>query len=111
MPSIEPSDSNTLPPTHEDSGWIFGPGKDERFADFIELTRDVTAGIRSSLHIAVASDLVREINLDCDADQLAPPAIGKTDAANLMRLSIAAASMLQSIAQDHIDRLNKFWDE
>jgi len=104
-------DQQTIPPTHEDSRWIFGSGKEERFADFIELTRDVTAGIRSSLQIAYASDLVREINLDCEAEEASPPAIGKTDAANLMRLSIAAASLLQHVSQEHIDTLNKFWTE
>jgi hypothetical protein len=105
------TNEHPIPPTHQDSRWIFGPGKDERFADFIELTRDVTAGIRSSLQIAYASDLVREINLDGDTADTSPPAIGKTDAANLTRLSIAAAIMLQQMSQEHIDRLNKFWSE
>ena len=111
MRGIDTPDSNPVPPTHEEFRWIHGPGKEERFADFIALTRDVTAGIRSSLQIIYSSDLVREINLDCDADDLAPPAVGKTDADNLMRFSIAAASLLQHVSQEHIDRLNKFWDE
>ncbi|MBB3212190.1 hypothetical protein FHW67_001458 [Herbaspirillum sp. Sphag1AN] len=111
MPSIDTSDSKPIPPTHEDFRWITGPGKDVRFADFIELTRDVSAGIRSSLQISYASDLAREINLDNDPEDSAHPAIGKTDAANLLRLSIAAATLLQHISQEHIDQLNKFWDE
>ena len=111
MPSTNTSAQHTIPPTHEDFRWIHGPGRDERFADFIELTRDVTAGIRSSLQIAYASELVREINLDGDGKDTTPPAVGKTDAANLMRLSIAAASLLQHVSQEHIDQLNQFWDE
>jgi hypothetical protein len=111
MPCPNTSDQNNTNPTHEDFRWIHGPGKDERFAAFIELTRDVAAGITSSLQIVHASELVREINLDNEAEETSPPAIGKTDAANLTRLSIAAAKLLQQASQVHIDRLNKFWDE
>jgi hypothetical protein len=109
MSGIDTPDSDSVSPTHEEFRWIHGPGKDEPFADFIGLTRDVAAGIRSSLQIIYSSDLVREINLDGDADDLAPPAVGKADAANLMRLSIAAASLLQQVSQGHIDRLNTYW--
>ncbi|MBB3213474.1 hypothetical protein FHW67_002766 [Herbaspirillum sp. Sphag1AN] len=100
-----------LNPTHEELRWIHGPGKNERFADFIGHTCDVAAGIRSSLQIIYSGDLVREINLDGDADDFAPPAVGKADAANLMRLSIAAASLLQQVSRGHIDLLNTYWPE
>jgi len=111
MPSTATSDQNTIPPTHEDFRWIFGPGQNERFADFIELTRDVSAGISSCLQIIYACDVVREINQDSELEQQSAPAIGKTDAVNLFRLSLAAAVLLRNAAQDRIDRLNQFWGE
>jgi len=46
-----------------------------------------------------------------DAEQAAAPSIGKTDAANLFRLSMAAAALLRQLSDEHIDRLNQFWDE
>ena len=111
MPSIDSSDQNTIPPTHEDFHWIHGPGKNERFADFIELIRDISAGMHTSMQIICASDLVREINQDCESERLSAPAIGKTDAVNLFRLTMAAAALLRKVSDEHIDRLNKFWDE
>ena len=111
MPSTNTSDQNTIPPTHEDFHWIHGPGKNERFADFIELTRDVAAGMHTSMQIICASDLVREINQDYESEQKSAPAFGKTDAVNLFRLAMAAAALLSKLADDHIDQLNKFWEE
>ena len=111
MPSSNTPDQNTIPPTHEDFRWIHGPGKDERFAEFIELTRDITAGIHSCMQIIYASDLVREANQDAEPGEEAAPSIGKTDAANLFRLSMAAAALLRQLSDEHIDRLNQFWDE
>jgi len=111
MPSTNTPDQNTIPPTHKDFRWIHAPGKNERFADFIELTRDVTAGVVSSLQIIYSSNLVREMNQDCDPGHESAPAIGTTDAANLLRLSLAASTMLCDLAQDRIGSLNKWWDE
>lgn len=106
------SQQHPIPPTHEDYRWIFGPGKDQLHSDFIELTRDITAGVGSSLQIIYASELAREINLDADpADQLPPPAIGKTDAANLMRLSMAAIQLLHHSSLQRIDTANQFWHD
>jgi len=66
MPGINTPDHNTIPPTHEDFRWIFGPGREEKFADFIELTRDMSAGIHCYLQIFHASNLVREANDDAE---------------------------------------------
>ncbi|MBB3214376.1 hypothetical protein FHW67_003693, partial [Herbaspirillum sp. Sphag1AN] len=44
MPRTNTSDQKNIPPHHEDFRWIHGPGREEKFADFIELTRDVSAG-------------------------------------------------------------------
>ena len=59
------------------------PGREEKFADFIELTRDISAGITSCMHIIYARDLVNEMNQDAEFDS----------------------------DTEHIARLNKFWDE
>jgi hypothetical protein len=111
MPSTTTSDKSTIPPHHEDFCWIHGPGREEKFADFIELTRDITAGITSCMHIIYARDLANEMNQDNDPEHEVAPSIGKSDSANLFRLSLAAATMLRDVSEEHIARLNKFWDE
>jgi len=111
MPGTTTSDKKTIPPHHEDFHWIHGPGQEEKFANFIELTRDVSAGITSCLHIIYARDLVNELNQDSDPEQEAAPSIGKSDSANLFRLSLAAATMLRDVSDQHIASMNKFWDE
>ncbi|MBB3212342.1 hypothetical protein FHW67_001622 [Herbaspirillum sp. Sphag1AN] len=113
MPCTTTSDKKTIPPHHEDFRWIHGPGREEKFADFIELTRDISAGITSCMQIIYARDLVNEMNQDTDTDSEpeAAPSIGKSDSANLYRLSLAAATLLRDVSEEHIARLNKFWDE
>ncbi|MBB3214916.1 hypothetical protein FHW67_004241 [Herbaspirillum sp. Sphag1AN] len=111
MPSTITSDQKTIPPHHEDFRWIHGPGREEKFADFIELTRDVSAGITSCMHIIYARDLANEMNQDNDPEQEVAPSIGKSDSANLFRLSLAAATMLRDVSEEHIACLNKYWDE
>jgi len=100
-------DRQSIPPTHEDFHWINGPGQKERFADFIEFVRDVTSGVRSGMQIIYSSNLVREMNQDADPEQISAPAISKTDADNLYRLSLAAITALNQIAQNKIDLLNQ----
>ena len=111
MQGTKLSDAKTIPPHHEDFRWIHGPAQEEKFVDFIELTRDVSAGITSCLHIIYSRDLVNESNQDSDPAQEAAPSIGKSDSANLFRLSLAAATMLRDVSDQNIASLNKFWDE
>ena len=94
MPSTCTSDQKNIPPTHQDFHWIHGPSRDDALADFVELTHDIAAGVSSCLHIIYASDLVRETNLDAEDGEEIAPSIGKTDAANLFRLSLAATTLL-----------------
>jgi hypothetical protein len=110
MPSKTTSDQKTIPPRHEDFRWIHGPGREEKFADFIEL---ISAGITSCMQIIYARDLVNEMNQDADVDSdtETAPSIGKLDSANLYRLSLAAATLLRNVSEEHIAQLNKFWDE
>ena len=107
MHGFNTSDQNTITPTHEDFHWISGPGRNERFADFIELVRDGSAGISTCLHLIQTSDLLREMNQDAEPEQLSAPSISKTDAANLFRLSLLTASVLLKASQDNIDLLNR----
>jgi hypothetical protein len=113
MPCTSTPDGNTIPPTHQDFHSIHGPGREEKFADFIELTRDISAGISSCMQIIYARDLADEINQDADSDSEseATPSIGKSDSANLYRLSMAAATLLRDMSEEHIARLNKCCDE
>lgn len=101
----------TTPPTHQDFHWIHGPGRDDALADFVELTHDIAAGIRSCLQIIYASDLVREVNLDAEPGEETAPSIGKTDAANLFRLSLAATTLLCHSSEERIARLNTAREE
>lgn len=38
MPRSTTSNQQPTPPTHDDFHWIHGPGREEIFANFIELT-------------------------------------------------------------------------
>jgi hypothetical protein len=113
MPRAATSAPKTIPPHHEDFHWIHGPGREEKFADFIELTRDISAGISSCLQIIYARDLIDEIHQDADTDSEpeAAPSIGKSDSANLYRLSLAAATLLRDVSEEHIAQLNRFGDQ
>jgi hypothetical protein len=111
MPSSTTSDQKPTPPNHEDFHWISGPGREESFASFVELARDISAGISSCMQIIYTRDLVNEVNEDGDPEQVSAPSIGKSDSANLYRLSMAAAGLLRHVSDEHIARMNKFWDE
>jgi len=107
MPSTNTPDQNPISPSHEDFHWIHGPGKTERFADFIALTRDMGAGIHTSMQLIYASQLRCEVNQDGDPEEMSAPSIGKTDSATLFRFAMAAAALLRNAADGHIDALNK----
>jgi len=111
MPNFTTPDQHPIAPTHQDFRWISGPGREERFAAIIEFSRDIAAGVNSSLHLILSSELIRETNLDADPGDAAAPTIGKTDAASLLRLSLAATVLLRHAADEHIAKLNQLWDE
>lgn len=106
MPGNNTSHQNSIPPTHQDFHWIHGPGKDHSLAGFVELTHDIAAGVSSCLQIIYTSDLVREMNLDVEEGQESAPSIGQTDAANLLRLSMAATTLLSHASEERIGSLN-----
>jgi len=61
---------------------IFGHGRQERLADFLELARDAVI------------------------EQVSAPTIGKADASGLFRLSIVVTTMLRNAADEQIALLN-----
>jgi hypothetical protein len=106
MPSTTTPDQNQIPPTHQDFRWIHGAAQNERLADFVELARDISAGVHTCLQIIHSSNLVREINLDDELPQLSAPAIGTSDAQTLFRLSLVATALLRDTADERIALLN-----
>ncbi|WP_034299394.1 hypothetical protein [Herbaspirillum sp. RV1423] len=90
MPDFDTSHQATIQPTHRDFRWINGPGRDAPLADFVEMTRDVAAGIHTCLQIFAASELERVANADADPGAESAPAVGKSDAENLLRQAAEA---------------------
>lgn len=82
MSATNASGQKTIPPIHEDFYWIFGHGRQERLADFLELARDAVI------------------------EQVSAPTIGKADASGLFRLSIVVTTMLRNAADEQIALLN-----
>ncbi len=106
MPGFDTSHQQSTQPTHRAFRWISGPGRNAPLADFVELTRDVAAGIHTCLQIMATSDLERAANASADPGDESAPTVGKTDAENLLRLSIAASALLREAAEARIRRLN-----
>jgi hypothetical protein len=107
MPATTTSTQQNISPTHQDFHWIHGPGQEDRLAEFLELTRDISAGVHTCLQLIYSSDLVREINQDVALLQISAPAIGKADAQTLFRLSLAATALLRTSADERIALLNE----
>ncbi len=106
MPDFDTPHQATIQATHRDFRWISGPGRDAPLADFVEMTRDVAAGLHTCLQIFAASELERAANADADPGAESAPAVGKSDAGNLLRLSIAASGLLRQAAEARIRQLN-----
>ena len=103
----EPGDSfHQHPPAHQDFHWIDGDEQGSPYGKFLETALDVTAGIHTCLQIAYASDLERTADLDADQGETAAPAVGIVDADKLLRLSIAATSLLRDEARRRVEVLN-----
>jgi len=104
------SDKHTVPPApaHQEFHWIDGPARGTPYAEFLELTLDVTAGIYACQQIAYASEMERAANADADPDQMVTPALGIVETDQLKRLSIAAARLLRAEAWHRIEQLNAF---
>lgn len=106
MPNSTKSNHKPIQPTHQDFRWITGVGQSEQMADFVELTRDIAAGINTCLQIVFASNLEHANNEDADPDCTSPPSIDKISADTLLRFSIAASALLRRESDAHIQRLN-----
>ena len=106
VPSPNQPADKTTSPTHQSFQWITGIGQNEPLADFVELTRDISAGINTCLQIVFASDLEHANNEDADPGCTSPPSIDKISADTLLRFSIAASALLRRESDAHIQRLN-----
>jgi hypothetical protein len=93
-------------PTHEDFDWVEGIAQGSPYANFLETTLDIAAGIHVSLQIAYASDLERAANGDADADATRAPAVGIVEADQLLRLAMAASGLLRDEARRRVEVLN-----
>jgi hypothetical protein len=94
------------PPAHRDFHWVEGAGQGSPYANFLETTLDIAAGIHVSLQIAYASDLERAANDDADAGETRAPAVGMVEADQLMRLAMAASGLLRDEARRRVEVLN-----
>jgi hypothetical protein len=104
----DPQDASThVRPTHQNFHWIDGAACNTPYANFIETTLDVCAGLHTCLQIVYASDLEHAANLDADAGQMAAPAVGLVEADQLLRLSIATTGLLRDDARRRVELLNE----
>jgi hypothetical protein len=94
------------PPSHEDFHWVEGLAQGSPYANFLETTLDIVAGIHVSLQIAYSSDLERAANGDADEGETVAPAVGIVESDQLVRFSIAAAGLLRDEARRRVEVLN-----
>lgn len=77
------------------------------YAEFVERTLDITAGIHTCLQLIYASNLARFGDHD---DAHGSAAIGIHEGDKLMRMSIAASALLRNDARDQVECMNACGD-
>lgn len=75
------------------------------YAEFVERTLDITAGIHTCLQLIYASNLARFSERDGSHSDAA---IGINDGDKLMRMSIAASALLRNDARDQVECMNAY---
>jgi len=93
-------------PAHQDFRWIEGPHQHTPYAEFLELTLDISAGLHTGMQIAYASELEYAANADADPGQMRAPAVGLVEADRLKRMAIAAAALLHAEAKRRVALLS-----
>lgn len=99
-----------LPPTaaaHKPFLFLHDSLKYDQAAQFVAVTMDIAQGIKLCLELASNSTLTRAMNLDADAGEEDLPLLDATDTDRIMRLAAAAAHLLASHAEKHIEWLNE----
>ncbi len=76
-------------------------------AEFVEIAHDVCNGIALCLELTNGSDLVRQENFDEEPGDERPPILGVVDTERLLFFARAAAALLASNAEHHIEWLNE----
>jgi hypothetical protein len=94
-------------PAHQDFHWVDGPASNTPYANFVETTLDISAGLHTCLQIVYASDLERANNLDADSGQAVAPAVGLFESDQLLRLSIATTALLRDAARRRVEDFNE----
>jgi len=97
--------------THQDFHWIEGSARHTPYADFLELTLDITAGLHTCQQIVYTSELERAANADADPGQMAAVAVGIVETDQLKRLCIASTRLLRAEARRRIEELNEFLEK
>jgi hypothetical protein len=91
---------------HQDFHWVEGPEQGSPYANFLETTLDIVAGLHTCLQIAYASDLEHAANRDADDGEAVAAAIGIVESDQLVRLSIAATGLLREEARRRVEVLS-----
>ena len=74
--------------------------------EFVEMTLDISSGIATCLDLVFSHQLTLELNAGADPGDEVPPAIGRSEASNLLRLSIAVNKLLQDQSLRQVEWLN-----
>jgi hypothetical protein len=107
-PSATASSSATASLTstaHQDFRWVDGMTQQCAYAEFVERTLDITAGIHTCLQLIYASNLARFSERDGSHGDAA---IGINEGDKLMRMSIAASALLRNDARDQVECMNAY---
>jgi hypothetical protein len=100
-----PTDSADCTSAHKPFRWTEDAGRIAIDAAFLDTTLDLAAGINTCLELVYASNLERLANDDADPGTRVPPAIGVVEADQLMRLSIAASSLLRDDLRRRVEEV------
>lgn len=99
-----------LPPTaaaHQPFSFLHSSLQHDPGAQFVAVAMYIAQGVKLCLEMANSSTLARVMNLDADAGEEDLPLLDVTDTDRIMRLAAAAAHLLATHAEKHIEWLNE----
>ena len=99
-----------LPPTsaaHQPFSFLHSSLQHDPGAQFVAVAMYIAQGVKLCLEMANSSTLARAMNLDADAGEEDLPLLDVTDTDRIMRLAAAAAHLLATHAEKHIEWLNE----
>lgn len=92
---------------HQPFSFLHGSLQYDPSAQFVAVAMDIAQGVKVCLEMANSSALARAMNLDADAGEEDLPLLDVTDTDRVMRLAAAAAQLLATHAEKHIEWLNE----